>query len=161
VEEDGDGELVSEGRVKVGYVKAIAKVHPNEVSFALRGVLVFAMMLIMVLVEPGDHTTLEQRLIAAGVFGALNEACKRFQGGLDLPYNAGGRRDGGDRIPGRAMRTHLPPRCRRFPLHSSIITSPPRLLEILASPPEFPPHTSSTVDHIWRRRGRGSADARH
>ncbi|KAJ3735911.1 hypothetical protein DFJ43DRAFT_1054958 [Lentinula guzmanii] len=47
-------ELISEGQVKVKYMKSIAKVHPDKLN--------------------AGNSTLEQRMIAAGVFSALNEA---------------------------------------------------------------------------------------
>ncbi|EIN11104.1 hypothetical protein PUNSTDRAFT_85670 [Punctularia strigosozonata HHB-11173 SS5] len=55
----GMHELVSPGQVKVRYVKAIAKVHPDKLNV--------------------NNTTLEQRMIANGVFGALNEAWLAFK----------------------------------------------------------------------------------
>jgi len=51
--------LVSPGQVKVRYTRAIAKVHPDKLNTG--------------------NTTLEQRMIANGVFGALNEAWVAFK----------------------------------------------------------------------------------
>ncbi|KAG6370522.1 hypothetical protein JVT61DRAFT_11303 [Boletus reticuloceps] len=52
-------EVVSKGQVKGAYVRAIARVHPDKLN--------------------AGNTTVEQRLIANGVFGALNEAWNVFQ----------------------------------------------------------------------------------
>ncbi|GAA5979790.1 hypothetical protein JCM10908_003047 [Rhodotorula pacifica] len=50
----GMHELISENQLKVRYVRAIAKVHPDKLN--------------------AQNTTLEQRMIAALVFAALNDA---------------------------------------------------------------------------------------
>ncbi|CAK5269891.1 unnamed protein product, partial [Mycena citricolor] len=50
----GMKDLVTPGQVKVRYMKAISKLHPDKLNL--------------------NKTTLEQRMIANGVFGALNEA---------------------------------------------------------------------------------------
>ncbi|BGP45506.1 auxilin-like clathrin-binding protein required for normal clathrin function [Rhodotorula kratochvilovae] len=50
----GMHELISEGQLKVRYVRAIAKVHPDKLN--------------------ANNTTVEQRMIAALVFAALNDA---------------------------------------------------------------------------------------
>ncbi|KAJ8522913.1 hypothetical protein ONZ45_g588 [Pleurotus djamor] len=55
----GMGELVTENQVKIRYMKAIAKVHPDKITTS--------------------NTTLEQRMIANSVFGALNEAWNAFK----------------------------------------------------------------------------------
>ncbi|KAF4576440.1 hypothetical protein EYR36_004417 [Pleurotus pulmonarius] len=55
----GMNELVMENQVKIRYVRAIAKVHPDKLT--------------------PNNTTLEQRMIANGVFGALNEAWNAFK----------------------------------------------------------------------------------
>ncbi|KDQ63933.1 hypothetical protein JAAARDRAFT_27601 [Jaapia argillacea MUCL 33604] len=55
----GMHELVSEGQVKGRYVRAIAKVHPDKLN--------------------ASNTTVEQRMIANGVFGALNDAWNAFK----------------------------------------------------------------------------------
>ncbi|KAF8428425.1 hypothetical protein L210DRAFT_3564346, partial [Boletus edulis BED1] len=52
-------EVVSKGQVKGAYVRAIARVHPDKLN--------------------AGNTTVEQRMIANGVFGALNEAWNVFQ----------------------------------------------------------------------------------
>ncbi|GAW01043.1 uba ts-n domain protein [Lentinula edodes] len=52
-------ELLNKGQVKVKYMKCIAKVHPDKLN--------------------EGNSTLEQRMIAAGVFGALNEAWNAFK----------------------------------------------------------------------------------
>ncbi|KAJ7457644.1 hypothetical protein B0H11DRAFT_2320093 [Mycena galericulata] len=55
----GMKDLVTPGQVKVRYVKAIAKLHPDKLN--------------------ANNSTLEQRMIANGVFGALNEAWNAFK----------------------------------------------------------------------------------
>jgi len=55
----GMAEVVSKGQVKGAYVRAIAKVHPDKLN--------------------AGNTTVEQRMVANGVFGALNEAWNVFQ----------------------------------------------------------------------------------
>jgi hypothetical protein len=72
-------ELVTPNQVKIRYTKAIAKLHPDKVrSF---------------LISPDDaptdscwflqlnvkNTTVEQRMVANGVFGALNDAWNAFK----------------------------------------------------------------------------------
>ncbi|KAJ7246347.1 hypothetical protein C8J57DRAFT_1140499 [Mycena rebaudengoi] len=55
----GMKDLVTPGQVKIKYVKAIAKLHPDKLN--------------------ANNSTLEQRMIANGVFGALNEAWNAFK----------------------------------------------------------------------------------
>ncbi|KAJ3569382.1 hypothetical protein NP233_g5079 [Leucocoprinus birnbaumii] len=55
----GMHELVTPGQVKIKYMKAVAKVHPDKLN--------------------ASNSTLEQRMIAQGVFGALNEAWNAFK----------------------------------------------------------------------------------
>ncbi|KAL1944085.1 hypothetical protein VTO73DRAFT_3270 [Trametes versicolor] len=55
----GIHELVSPSQVKIRYTKAIAKVHPDKLNVR--------------------NTTVEQRMIANGVFGTLNEAWNAFK----------------------------------------------------------------------------------
>lgn len=55
----GMHELVTPSQVKIRYTKAIAKLHPDKLNV--------------------NNTTLEQRMIANGVFGALNEAWNAFK----------------------------------------------------------------------------------
>ncbi|EJF62200.1 hypothetical protein BD309DRAFT_1008724 [Dichomitus squalens] len=55
----GIHELVSPSQVKIRYTKAIAKLHPDKLNVR--------------------NTTLEQRMIANGVFGTLNEAWNAFK----------------------------------------------------------------------------------
>ncbi|EGO02318.1 hypothetical protein SERLA73DRAFT_166772 [Serpula lacrymans var. lacrymans S7.3] len=55
----GMADLVSPSQVKIRYTKAIAKLHPDKLNV--------------------NNTTLEQRMIANGVFGALNEAWNAFK----------------------------------------------------------------------------------
>ncbi|KAL7282710.1 hypothetical protein ACG7TL_004184 [Trametes sanguinea] len=55
----GIHELVSPSQVKIRYTKAIAKVHPDKLNV--------------------NNTTLEQRMVANGVFGTLNEAWNAFK----------------------------------------------------------------------------------
>ncbi|KAF7357622.1 UBA domain-containing protein 7 [Mycena sanguinolenta] len=55
----GMKDLVTPGQVKIRYMKAIAKLHPDKLN--------------------GSNSTLEQRMVANGVFGALNEAWNAFK----------------------------------------------------------------------------------
>ncbi|KZT06456.1 uncharacterized protein LAESUDRAFT_179031 [Laetiporus sulphureus 93-53] len=55
----GMHELVTPAQVKVRYTKAIAKLHPDKLNV--------------------NNTTLEQRMIANGVFGSLNDAWNAFK----------------------------------------------------------------------------------
>ncbi|EKM59999.1 uncharacterized protein PHACADRAFT_250840 [Phanerochaete carnosa HHB-10118-sp] len=55
----GMHELVTPAQVKIRYTKAIAKLHPDKLNTR--------------------NTTLEQRMIANGVFGSLNEAWNAFK----------------------------------------------------------------------------------
>ncbi|KAH7921613.1 hypothetical protein BV22DRAFT_717230 [Leucogyrophana mollusca] len=55
----GMAELVGAGQVKVRYMRAIGRLHPDKLN--------------------AKNTTLEQRMIANGVFGTLNEAWNAFQ----------------------------------------------------------------------------------
>lgn len=55
----GMAELVTPNQVKIRYTKAIAKLHPDKLNV--------------------KNTTLEQRMIANGVFGALNDAWNAFK----------------------------------------------------------------------------------
>lgn len=55
----GMAELVTSHQVKIRYTKAIAKLHPDKLNV--------------------KNTTLEQRMIANGVFGALNDAWNVFK----------------------------------------------------------------------------------
>ncbi|KAJ7070101.1 hypothetical protein C8F01DRAFT_1115266 [Mycena amicta] len=55
----GMKDLVTPGQVKVRYVKAIARLHPDKLSVG--------------------NSTLEQRMLAGGVFAALNEAWNAFK----------------------------------------------------------------------------------
>ncbi|KAI0337939.1 hypothetical protein BDW22DRAFT_1488020 [Trametopsis cervina] len=55
----GMHELVTPAQVKIRYTKAIAKLHPDKLNV--------------------NNTTVEQRMIANGVFGALNEAWNSFK----------------------------------------------------------------------------------
>ncbi|KAK7048060.1 UBA domain-containing protein 7 [Favolaschia claudopus] len=55
----GMKDLVTPGQVKIRYVKAIAKLHPDKLN--------------------ANNSTLEQRMVANGVFGALNEAWNAFK----------------------------------------------------------------------------------
>ncbi|KAI6027339.1 hypothetical protein BKA83DRAFT_4227667 [Pisolithus microcarpus] len=54
----GMAEVVGKGQVKVTYMRAIARVHPDKLN--------------------ANNTTVEQRMIASGVFGTLNEAWNAF-----------------------------------------------------------------------------------
>jgi len=55
----GMHELVTPAQVKIRYTKAIAKLHPDKLNV--------------------NNTTLEQRMIANGVFGSLNDAWNAFK----------------------------------------------------------------------------------
>ncbi|KAH9947228.1 hypothetical protein B0H21DRAFT_778711 [Amylocystis lapponica] len=55
----GMHELVTPSQVKIRYTKAIAKLHPDKLS--------------------ANNTTVEQRMIANGVFGSLNDAWNAFK----------------------------------------------------------------------------------
>ncbi|KAH9179527.1 hypothetical protein EDB89DRAFT_2062591 [Lactarius sanguifluus] len=55
----GMAELVTSNQVKIRYTKAIAKLHPDKLNV--------------------KNTTLEQRMIANGVFGSLNDAWNAFK----------------------------------------------------------------------------------
>ncbi|KAF5318011.1 hypothetical protein D9619_012022 [Psilocybe cf. subviscida] len=61
VQVSGLGALITPAQVKKGYVKAIARVHPDKLS--------------------PSNSTVEQRMLANGVFGTLNEAWIAFQAG--------------------------------------------------------------------------------
>jgi len=61
VKVNGLGELVTDVQVKKGYMRAIAKVHPDKFNTS--------------------NSTVEQRMLANSVFAALNEAWIAFQGG--------------------------------------------------------------------------------
>ena len=76
----GMAEVVSKGQVKGAYVRAIAKVHPDKVSVTHRGDVDPLMdgLCMMAQLNAGN-TTVEQRMVANGVFGALNEAWNVFQ----------------------------------------------------------------------------------
>ncbi|PCH40723.1 hypothetical protein WOLCODRAFT_117539 [Wolfiporia cocos MD-104 SS10] len=55
----GMHELVTPAQVKIRYTKAIAKLHPDKLNV--------------------NNTTLEQRMVANGVFGSLNDAWNAFK----------------------------------------------------------------------------------
>ncbi|XP_006463873.1 hypothetical protein AGABI2DRAFT_187328 [Agaricus bisporus var. bisporus H97] len=55
----GMHEVVTPAQVKIKYMKAVARVHPDKLNV--------------------NNSTLEQRMIAQGVFGALNEAWNAFK----------------------------------------------------------------------------------
>jgi len=61
VKVNGLGELVTNVQVKKGYMRAIARVHPDKFNTS--------------------NSTVEQRMLANSVFAALNEAWIAFQGG--------------------------------------------------------------------------------
>lgn len=79
----GMHELISEGQLKVRYVRAIGKVHPDKVSVSAFLLLVSAELTLFSLFlslssSPSqlnvNNTTVEQRMIAGGVFAGLNDA---------------------------------------------------------------------------------------
>jgi len=55
----GMAELVSPAQVKIRYTKTIAKLHPDKLN--------------------PTNSTVEQRMLANGVFGALNDAWNAFK----------------------------------------------------------------------------------
>ena len=81
----GMHELVTPAQVKVRYTKAIAKLHPDKVRlFLCLGLLLCGMNGRLTSLGLGlklnvKNTTLEQRMIANGVFGTLNEAWNAFK----------------------------------------------------------------------------------
>ncbi|PPQ68834.1 hypothetical protein CVT25_008882 [Psilocybe cyanescens] len=68
----GMADLVSAGQVKKGYMKAIGRVHPDKVGFLSSPFFSFLSL-------NTSNSTLEQRMLANGVFGGLNEAWIAFQ----------------------------------------------------------------------------------
>lgn len=73
----GMAELVTPNQVKIRYTKAIAKLHPDKVGLsAVRHILRLISCVHQLNVK---NTTLEQRMIANGVFGSLNDAWNAFK----------------------------------------------------------------------------------
>ena len=72
----GMNELVQPSRVKIVYMKAIARVHPDKVS----SLFLFVMMQHRLMQKqiPSNATT-EQKMISAAVFATLNEAWDKFK----------------------------------------------------------------------------------
>lgn len=72
-------ELVLPNKVKIQYMKGIAKVHPDKVCCdCLPNILCPLILLLMTAQIPTTATT-EQRMIAGAVFGTLNEAWDKFR----------------------------------------------------------------------------------
>lgn len=72
----GMADLVSAGGVKKWYMKAVSRVHPDKVCISLR----LDMHLLTSFSQlNANNSTVEQRMIAGGVFGALNEAWLAFK----------------------------------------------------------------------------------
>jgi tetratricopeptide (TPR) repeat protein len=72
----GMHELITEKQVKIKYTKAIARLHPDKVHLVLHD---FFRLFDILLQLNVNNTTLEQRMIANGVFAALNEAWLAFK----------------------------------------------------------------------------------
>jgi hypothetical protein len=86
VKVNGLGELVTDVQVKKGYMRAIAKVHPDKVKLPQLFLSLFFFYLFRLLIYNFDkfnatNSTVEQRMLANSVFAALNEAWIAFQGG--------------------------------------------------------------------------------
>jgi len=75
----GMAEVVGKGQVKVVYMRAIARVHPDKVVCFFDGrILAMADTYILTQQLNASNTTVEQRMIANGVFGTLSEAWNAF-----------------------------------------------------------------------------------
>ena len=71
----GMHELISEGQLKVRYVRAIGKVHPDKVSGQISFSSPSAADVPRLSHQLNvNNTTVEQRMIAGGVFAGLNDA---------------------------------------------------------------------------------------
>ena len=94
VKVNGLGELVTNVQVKKGYMKAIARVHPDKVKsesfwiFYIPWLLMdfshffsFRIFFLKKRQFNTSNSTVEQRMLANSVFAALNEAWIAFQGG--------------------------------------------------------------------------------
>lgn len=75
----GMHELVTPNQVKIRYTKAIAKLHPDKVRLYTYGIELSLLMFISCWQLNVRNTTLEQRMIANGVFGSLNDAWNAFK----------------------------------------------------------------------------------
>lgn len=69
------GDLVMPNKVKIVYMKAIAKVHPDKVSTGPH----HAILIYLTRVQISQSATTEQRMISAAVFATLNEAWDKFK----------------------------------------------------------------------------------
>ncbi|KAF7975610.1 hypothetical protein HWV62_9191 [Athelia sp. TMB] len=69
-------EVISPSQVKIRYTKAIAKLHPDKVRLC-RSLSVVLFRFYFQL--NSNNTTVEERMIANGVFGALNDAWNAFK----------------------------------------------------------------------------------
>lgn len=74
----GMHELVTNGKVKINYMKAIGKCHPDKVRKFLSYIIRFKSILIIYVQLPQDAST-ETTLIAATVFSTLNESWDKFK----------------------------------------------------------------------------------
>ena len=83
VKVNGLGELVTDVQVKKGYMRAIAKVHPDKVKLKLffKNISSWLMPFCLYRQFNTSNSTVEQRMLANSVFAALNEAWIAFQGG--------------------------------------------------------------------------------
>jgi hypothetical protein len=75
----GMADLVSEKQVKVQYTRTIARLHPDKVGCGYVFVVVGRMLMGLYIQLNASNTTVEQRMIANGVFGVLNEAWNAFK----------------------------------------------------------------------------------
>lgn len=69
----GMHELITESQLKIRYVKAIGKVHPDKVGRP-RVLLVYGDVALTLRLQIGNTATVEQRMIAGAVFAALSDA---------------------------------------------------------------------------------------
>ena len=83
-------ELITPQQVKIKYMRAVAKVHPDKVYFKLHAFYYFHYVHSLNLIQNfssfflslfklKQDTTIEQRLIANSVFSALNKAWDAFK----------------------------------------------------------------------------------
>lgn len=72
----GMKDLITEKQVKIRYNKAIGRLHPDKVSISPYEHSVYSCCILQL---NATNTKLEHRMIANGVFGALNDAWNAFQ----------------------------------------------------------------------------------
>ena len=76
----GMADLVSGAQVKGKYLRVIARLHPDKVCLPPYSLLsAAALMMYMTSQLNAGNTTVEQRMLANGVFGALNKAWGEFK----------------------------------------------------------------------------------